>query len=218
MQTLSGGNQFRAQVEQEQRRVLADQRGLTGTVRERYIITGEFNPTEGESGSRTEFTRDTRDQREVMTRWGDMVRGSQQRTGAGDIAIVYSYMRMLDPNSTVRGHEEASASNAAGVPEGIRGLWNRVVGGGRLSDESRAQILQAAAPIANQAHKQTLTRAEYMQGVARRTGYNPENVTGPIPAPMEIPEMFRRATPQPGQQTTREPPGAPPDIGWRRAQ
>ena len=40
-------------------------------------------------------------------------------SGASDIALLYGYMKVLDPGSTVREGEFATASNAGGIPDKI---------------------------------------------------------------------------------------------------
>ena len=51
---------------------------------------------------------------------------------AADLAMIFNYMKMLDPGSVVRESEFATAQNAAGVPELIRNTWNRILEGTRL--------------------------------------------------------------------------------------
>lgn len=76
--------------------------------------------------------------------------GAQNTTGAGDIAVVFGYMKMLDPTSVVRENEFATAANAGGIPPHIRNLYNRVKEGDILPPESRAEILQTAESIYQQ--------------------------------------------------------------------
>ena len=47
----------------------------------------------------------------------------------------------------MREGEQATASNAAGVPEAIRGEFNRLLGGGSLSDEARKQITDQSTKL-----------------------------------------------------------------------
>lgn len=51
------------------------------------------------------------------------------------IGLVFSYMKILDPSSTVREGEYATAKNAAGVPEQVRNQFNKLRSGGFLSEE-----------------------------------------------------------------------------------
>lgn len=76
--------------------------------------------------------------------------GTQLTTGAGDIAVVFGYMKMLDPTSVVRETEQATVENATGVPAQVRNLWNKVYAGERLPPEARAEIAAAADQIYQQ--------------------------------------------------------------------
>lgn len=65
-------------------------------------------------------------------------------SAAGDLALIFNYMKMLDPGSTVREGEFANAQNSAGVPEQIRAQWNKIVSGERLTTETRQDFLTQA--------------------------------------------------------------------------
>lgn len=76
--------------------------------------------------------------------------GATAGTGAGDISVIFGYMKMLDPTSVVRENEQATAQNAGGVPAHIRNLYNKTMNGDLLPPESRAQIVQQADQIYKQ--------------------------------------------------------------------
>jgi len=86
----------------------------------------------------------------IRSSYQTMRAGAQQRSGIGDMAIVYGYMKMLDPTSVVRETEYANAENAGGVPETIRNMWNRVLAGDKLSDEMRAKFVTSGESIYNE--------------------------------------------------------------------
>ncbi len=69
---------------------------------------------------------------------------SKLDTGAGDIALIFNYMKMLDPGSVVRENEFATAEQAGGVGEYVLNIYNRVVGGERLSPEMRKEFVDAS--------------------------------------------------------------------------
>jgi len=108
-------------------------------------------------------------------------------TGAGDLSLVFSYMKMLDPGSTVREGEYATAQNAAGVPEGLRGLINNVVGGGKLSAEARQQIKDQAGKIWSQALNRHSAQVTQYRDIAKRQGLRPSNVIVDLTAGSEGP-------------------------------
>ena len=66
------------------------------------------------------------------------------QTGASDIALVFSYMKMLDPTSVVRENEQATAQNAAGVPDQIKMMWNKMLEGQRLPQSVRDAFMDQA--------------------------------------------------------------------------
>lgn len=59
---------------------------------------------------------------------------------AGDVSLVFQYMKILDPGSTVREGEQATARNAGGVPAWVRAQYNRVIGDAELDTTMREQF------------------------------------------------------------------------------
>lgn len=72
---------------------------------------------------------------------------SALQTGAGDMGLIYGYMKMLDPGSVVRESEFAMAAQAGSYGEQIQGLVSRLVNGERLPESVRQQFVQAADQI-----------------------------------------------------------------------
>lgn len=68
---------------------------------------------------------------------------SQPSTPLRDQAAIFSWMKVLDPGSTVREGEYASVRNAAGVPDKIMNYYNRVVQGVLLNPEQRKELREA---------------------------------------------------------------------------
>ena len=62
----------------------------------------------------------------------------------GDISLIFSYMKILDPRSTVREGEAATVEKARGVPDTVLNLYNKIVQGKKLTDEQRADIKDRA--------------------------------------------------------------------------
>lgn len=81
---------------------------------------------------------------------------------AGDLSMIFAYMKMLDPNSVVREQEFANAQNAAGVPDRVRNLYNQVMKGNRLNPTQRDQfVAQADALFENAKTNQRGVRTTY---------------------------------------------------------
>lgn len=66
---------------------------------------------------------------------------------AGDLALIFNFMKMLDPGSVVRETEFATAENAAGIPTRIRQQWNKVRSGEKLTDGQRRDFMSQAARV-----------------------------------------------------------------------
>ena len=97
-------------------------------------------------------------------------------SAAGDLALIFNYMKILDPGSTVREGEFATAQNSGSIPQRIQAQYNRAISGERLPDALRSDFVSRAsdlyqAQLANQSRQEQ----EY-KGLAGRLGVKPENV------------------------------------------
>lgn len=72
---------------------------------------------------------------------------SLDQTAAGDLGLIFSFMKMLDPGSVVREGEQATARNAAGVPDRIRNIYNRIITGEALGADQREDFRTQAGNI-----------------------------------------------------------------------
>ena len=68
---------------------------------------------------------------------------------AGDLSLIFQYMRILDPNSVVRESEFATASNTGSVPQRVWSQYNKVLKGERLSEPMRADFVKKAGQLYN---------------------------------------------------------------------
>ena len=133
------------------------------------------------AGIRKEFASASKDYVTVRDATARIQASAQDPSPAGDLALIFSFMRALDPGSTVREGEFANAQNAASVPERIRGMYNRVANGERLTEEQRADFLQQGMTL-YQAQEQThqATRAQF-EAIAARSGIDPRDVVDAVP-------------------------------------
>ena len=70
--------------------------------------------------------------------------GTPNYKASNDIALIFSFMKTLDPGSTVREGEFATAQNAAGVPERIINIYNKARSGEFLTDDQRKDFINTA--------------------------------------------------------------------------
>jgi len=78
---------------------------------------------------------------------------AENPSAAGDLSLIFQYMKVLDPGSTVREGEFANAQNAAGVPARIRNLFNNWAEGQRLNDDQRQDFVKQAKKIVDARRK-----------------------------------------------------------------
>lgn len=127
-----------------------------------------------ENSLRDDFTKQAQPfitQRDAKARLDNI-----ETTGAGDMALVFTYMKLLDPTSTVREGEYASAANAAGVPSAVQGLYNKMIGGGTLDTKARSEIKSQANKFYETAAKQHDKLQTQFAGIAKRQGLKVDNV------------------------------------------
>lgn len=97
-------------------------------------------------------------------------------TPAGDMSLIFAYMKLLDPPSTVREKEYAAAENARGVPEGIRNLYNKTIEGKLLTQKQREDFSGRANSLYKVAEKNADKTIKQYRGIAERAGIKPEDV------------------------------------------
>lgn len=103
----------------------------------------------------------------------------QNPSAANDLALIFSYMKMLDPGSVVREGEFANAQNAAGVPDQIRNAYNKARSGERLNPQQREQFLSSAGDVYRSRLGRYNELAEQYRGYASDYGADPNRVAVP---------------------------------------
>ena len=83
--------------------------------------------------------------------YNQILASADDASAAGDLSLIFGYMKMLDPNSVVRETEFANAENAGGIPERIRAQWNKAKEGERLTEGMRADFVDRAGKVYNSA-------------------------------------------------------------------
>lgn len=103
---------------------------------------------------------------------------ASDNTGPGDIALIYGYMKMLDPGSVVREGEFATASNSSGVPVAIQNLYNKAISGERLTEGQRKTFKSQAGKLAGAAEIREKEVRGGIETVAKNYRLNTANIFG----------------------------------------
>ena len=93
---------------------------------------------------RGEFDKQSQNFNAIRDAYRQIAVSAEDPSGAGDLSMIFSYMKLLDPGSTVREGEQASAQQAAGVPSRILALYNSLVTGEKLAPEQRRDFVDRA--------------------------------------------------------------------------
>lgn len=137
------------------------------------IIPSEKRP-EMETKFRKEYNDQTKPYQEVKSAYGRVL--SSEDNAVGDLSLIFGYMKMLDPGSVVREGEFATAQNAAGVPERIMNIYNKVASGQRLSPSQRDSFKGQAKGLYNSALEGEKTVRTGLERISKGYGLNTANI------------------------------------------
>lgn len=145
------------------------------TARATQLATGS-----GATEMRKEFigSQAVKDMQSIATSFDKVNKAVDNPSAAGDLSLIFGYMRMLDPGSTVREGEFANAQNAAGVPDQVKNMYNKALNGERLNETQRLDFVNQAANL----YEAQLSQFSKLKGsydkIASKQGFDPESVTG----------------------------------------
>ncbi|MDQ2999877.1 MAG: hypothetical protein M3Y08_01250 [Fibrobacterota bacterium] len=118
------------------------------------------------------FLGQTKDFREVRDAYGRIQVSAKDPSPAGDLSLIFNYMKMLDPSSTVREGEFATAAASGSYGDRIQAAASKLVNGERLSPDQRADFLARSKSLyAQQAQQAKKTEGETKKQ-ARSYGLN----------------------------------------------
>lgn len=148
---------------------------------------------------RKEFSGLSQEYRKVINQKDKLLRSLKRETAAGDLAAIFSYMKILDADSVVREGEQATAQNAAGVDERVRNLYNYLLTGAKLTPKQRIDFGKTAEQLMIPHINSYRGLTERYEGIAKRQNLNPLNILGEKP-PEIIKEEQRQIKKQQQQE------------------
>ena len=92
---------------------------------------------------RTDFNKLTGDFRSVGDSFNTIMAGAENPTAASDLSLIFAFMKMLDPRSTVRESEFAQAEQSGALPDRVQNIIGRFWDGQRLTTNRGAFLTQA---------------------------------------------------------------------------
>lgn len=154
----------------------------------------------GSTEMRKEFIgqQAVKDMQNVSTAYAKVSKAAQNPSAAGDLSLIFGYMKMLDPGSTVREGEFANAQNAAGIPDQVLNAYNRARKGERLNPAQREDFVNQAAGIYEAQLGQFQELKNSYDQIARKQGFDPAAVTGVYNFKAPVKKEKKTAGPPPG--------------------
>lgn len=120
------------------------------------ILAGGLNSAQASAAFKLadDYEKASGDFSKQVGAYNRMVASSQDPSPAGDLSLIFNYMKVLDPGSTVREGEFATAANSGTVGDKIASIYNKVVNGQRLTDSQRSDFLNQSKKLYESASKQ----------------------------------------------------------------
>lgn len=140
---------------------------------------GTAAPRKAEADLRKEFNArpEVKEFRDVSNSYRTIQNLGRQATAAGDMSMIFAYMKMLDPGSVVREGEFANAEKAGGlIDRATINAYNKARDGTRLNDKQRADFIRQAQTIFDTRKARFDTISGEYRGYAEDYDLNPDRV------------------------------------------
>tara|TARA_R100001377_G_scaffold84906_1_gene69563 strand:- start:2071 stop:3858 length:1788 start_codon:yes stop_codon:yes gene_type:complete len=112
-------------------------------------------------------------------------------SAAGDMSLIFAYMKMLDPDSVVREGEQATAENARGIPDTVKNFYNKAMNGEKMGVTQRADFVKVGGSLFTKIKKLAGPTISKIKGVTKRYELNQDDVFGSVDKKIEIKFMFQ---------------------------
>jgi len=127
---------------------------------------------------RKEFKAETKDFFTSQNGFSKVKNAAKLKTAPGDMALLFGFMKTIDPRSTVREGEYATAEQARGIPARIIGLYNKAIDGQKLTDTDRERFIEAARSGYNAYLDQYKDIVDDYETIIGERGIDPISVLG----------------------------------------
>jgi hypothetical protein len=185
--------------------------GLEEAIRKTAYDRGK-DLTNWEKEGRRDFTKVTANFREIDDSYGKIIAASDidQQTPQTQMSLIFSYMKMLDPGSTVREGEFATAEQTTGIPGMVKNAYNRALAGEFLGDDQILGFRNAAGDIYKNSLNAFDADLAYYTGLAEDQGADPKRVARDFARFRN----FGEKTPPPADTTKLVRPSIVPPETW----
>jgi len=146
-------------------------------------VQSMFSDTQGKKDAaalRKEFSTETKNLgfQELQNSWNKVQNAGEG--GAGDLTIVYSYIKALDPTTAVREGEINLTKAAESIPSNIIRAYNKAKQGQAISPQVRQQMIAEIGTMYNERAKKQQELNAFYSGLASDSGLDPKDVIGRV--------------------------------------
>jgi hypothetical protein len=141
-----------------------------------------------ESTLRKEWNGLTTDFSTIGDAYTKVTQAANGNDGVADVALIFGYMKMLDPDSVVREGEFATAEQTNGAAGQFINLYNKLINGQRLTPIQRQNFQKQAQGIFETSAGTYRKKRELYRSIATESGLDPERSVPDL-------DVFDRAVP-----------------------
>lgn len=126
---------------------------------------------------RSDYLSQSKNFQVVQSAWNNLKGKLKDPTGASDMSMIFAYMKLLDPTSTVREGEYATASNVGTIPQTIFGKYNKAIEGkGFLDPKVRESFIKEAKGMYENALSSHKQNVDQFTEIAKSYNLDPKRV------------------------------------------
>ena len=129
-----------------------------------------------ENTLRSQYLTQTQPYTGIAQAFNKISAAAKDPSAAGDLSLIFGYMKILDPASVVREGEFATAQNAAGIPTQVSNMYNKVISGERLSETQRADFINQARNLVKSQKGQLDNFNSVYKDIATNYKLDPEKI------------------------------------------
>jgi len=155
---------------------------------------------------RGEIAKASTDFRKQEGAWTRVQASAVDPSPAGDLALIFNFMKVLDPGSTVREGEFAQVGAAGNLPTQAQRFFDQWATGQKLTSGQRKDVVDRAGKLFNAAEKSNKRDVRRFVSIGKQFGVTKDNLLG-----AELPGTAESDAIQPQQQIQPQP-GTPAQL------
>lgn len=163
-------------------------------ARDANKISADGNVIKAETDVRKEFNDlpEVKNYKMAFPAYKAISEAATRSNPQADISLIYGLAKLYDPTSVVREGEYNTIANSQAIPEWLKGQAQAVMGGGRLTPETKRQIMtEATGRVVTYQSEFEKARKTY-ESVVKDRGGDPAKVFTPVGEKVNQPKTIKQ--------------------------